>query len=280
MARKNRRRRGKARRARTQRQQDDLNVESAAQPPGQFKGGADVETREEQQENGPDVLAFAIRFSGIAPLALLVSILSLHDLYPKPIPQWFQPIVDKQTAVLTLCAGHAAVIGVLISSNGRRTLSTFALVTAAIATVLAGHRTIGESTAGHIVAITLFLLTVTVALAEWLSTKIRWALSFVRSRKGLSVILLFLTVVAIAYNQSQNENYIRNWLLIPLGIVAVIAIAVCVLWLVTKLVKRYVPIMFTWVSSKIVGKSQARSTESKKAASRTGRRQAGRGRKR
>ena len=264
------------------RQQDDLTVESAAQPADQFKGGADVDTREEQQEEGPDVLAFAIRFSGIAPLALLVSILSLHDLYPKPIPQWFQPIVDKQTAVLTLCAGHAAVIGVLISSKGRRTLSTFALVTAAIATVLAGHRTIGESTAGHIVAITLFLLTVTVALAEWLSTKIRWAWNFAQSQKRILVIVIlaFLWVVVIAYNQSQNENYIRDWFLIPLGILAAIAISVCVLWLLTKLVKRYVPILFTWVSSKIGGKSQARSTESKKAASRTGPRRARKGRKR
>lgn len=279
MPKKKRRRRGKVRQGRSRRRHDVLAVESVSQPAEQLEKDTDTETREEPRAEEPDVLALAIRYAGFTPLVLLVSILSLHDRYQQPMPQWFQPLVDDQTAILTLCAGHAAIIGLLISTKGRFIWSTYAMLIAAVATALAGHRTIGESTAGHTVAITLALSIFPAVWAEWLSTKIHWALKFVRSRMGLSVILIFVTVVVVAYNQSRNENYIRDWFLIPLGILTAIAISAWILWLLTKLVKRYAPILFAWIRSKVTGKSQGGSTESRKAGRRIGRRRKGRGRK-
>ena len=90
MPKRSRRRRGKARRTRTRRRQDDLVVESAAQPTEKSKGEADAEMREEHQEEGPDVLAFAIRIAGFAPLVLLLAILatarSLPTAYTAMVP--------------------------------------------------------------------------------------------------------------------------------------------------------------------------------------------------
>ena len=280
MPKKKRRQRGKARRSRTQRRQDDLTVDPAAQPADQIKVGADPEIREGQHGEETDVLARALRIAGFAQLVVLVSILALLDIYPKPVPQWLQPIVTNQIAFLTLCAGHAAIIGLLISTKGRLIWSTYALLIAAIATALAGHRTVGDSTAGRIVEAIIALSIVPAVWAEWFSTKIRWALKFVRSRMGLSVILIFVIVVVVAYNQSRNENYIRDWFLIPLGILTAIAISAWILWLLTKLVKRYAPILFAWIRSKVTGKSHGSSTEFSKAGRRIGHRQKGRGRER
>ena len=125
------------------------------------------EGRTDDQKSSP--LTHAIRLTGIAPIVLLVVSLALHDLFPRYIPHWFQPIIDKDVAVLTLSAGHAAIIGLLISNRGRFNWSTYALFIAALATALAGFRTIGESTPGHVVALMLFLLTGPAVWAEWLS---------------------------------------------------------------------------------------------------------------
>lgn len=279
MTKRDRRKQAGAKRKRVRRRKDNLAVGSVAEATAKLEGVADTKIEEELLEEEPDALAFAIRAAGIGPLALLVSTLALHELIPWPIPSWFRPIVDNQTAVLTLCAGQATIIGLLISTKGRFVWSTYALLIAAAATALAGHRTIGESTSGHLVAVTLPLLTVPAVWAEWLSTKIRWVWTSVRSRKGLSVILIFFAVVVTAYNQSRNENYIRDWFLIPLGILAGIGVATCVLWLVAKLVTRCFQTVYSWLSSKIVRNLNTDRTESRKASNRTGRR-ARRGRKR
>ena len=73
--------------------------------------------REEQQEGKPPALARAIRVTGIAPIALLVVSLASHDLFPGRIPHWFQPIIDKEVAVLTLSAGHAGIIGLPVKQQ-------------------------------------------------------------------------------------------------------------------------------------------------------------------
>ena len=179
-------------------------------------------------------------------------ILGSHQLYPGAIPIWFQPILDKQIAVLTLSAGHAGIIGLLISNRGRSTWSAFALLTAATATALAGYRTIGESTVGQFVALTLALLTFPAVWPERLSAKMQRFWAFARTLGGISTILLMMGVVGIAYYQSQYENYIRDFILIPFGILAAIVIVACVLWLLIKLSQRYVPVLFAWLSSRVV----------------------------
>ena len=197
----------------------------------------------------PTLLAGAIRTVGIAPIALLVAALSLHELYPGPIPRWLEPIVDKQTAVLTLSAGHAGIIGLLISTKGRFTPSTYALLIAAVATALAGFRTIGDSTAGQAVAATLALLTIPAVWSEFLSTLPMRVWYFARSPKGILVILFVTSVMSVAYNQSLNENYIRDWMLIPFGVLTGIVVASYLVWILAKLIYRFAPVLFSGINS-------------------------------
>ena len=248
---KKKRRRSRLGRKRVLRRQADSTLESAPRPAPEAKEDADARMREEQQEGQPSALTHAIRITGIAPIALLVISLASHHLLPGHLPHWFQPIVDKEVAVLTLSAGHAGIIGLLISNRGRFTWSTYALFVAAVATALAGLRTIGESTPGVVIAMMLFLLTIPAVWAEWLSTKMRRAWSFARSWKGVSAILFSLSAIWIAYNQSQYENYIRDFILIPFGILAGIAVAASVLWLLFRLIHKCAPILFAWLRSRV-----------------------------
>ena len=249
---KKKRRRSRPRRKPVLRRQADSTLESAPRPAPEAKEDADAKVREEQQEGKPSALAHAIRITGIAPIALLVGSLASHHLLPGHIPHWFQPIVDKEVAVLTLSAGHAGIIGLLISNRGRFTWSTYALFIAAVATALAGLRTIGESTPGVVVALMLFLLTVPAVWAEPLSANMQRVWSFARTRGRISTILLVTGVVGIAINQFRDENYIKNWILIPFGILTGIAVVAFVLWLLTRLSYKYVPTLFAWLRSRVV----------------------------
>ena len=207
--------------------------------------------RDDQQEAKPSVITHAIRVTGIAPIALLVASLAFHNLWPWRIPHWFQPIIDKDVAVLTLSAGHAGIIGLLISNRGRLTPSTYALFIAAVATALAGLRTIGESTSGVVIAMMLVLLTVPSVWAEALSANMQQVWSFVRTRRGISTISVIAGVVGIAYYQARDENYIKNWILIPFGILAGLVVATYVFWLLIRLSYKYIPILFGWLSSRV-----------------------------
>ncbi|MCY4529853.1 MAG: hypothetical protein OXD46_12570 [Chloroflexi bacterium] len=204
-----------------------------------------------REEGNPSALVHAIRITGIAPIALLVGFLALHNLLPGNIRHWFQPIVDKEVAVLTLSAGHAGIIGLLISTKGRFTSSTYALFIAAVATALAGLRTIGESTTGVVVALMLFLLTIPAVWAEALSARVQRVWGFLRSREGILSILFVTSVVGITYYQSQYENYIRDFILIPFGILAGITAVALMLWLLFGLSHKYVPTLFAWLLSRI-----------------------------
>ena len=203
---------------------------------------------DDHSEEDETSFTFAVRAVGIAPIALLVASLASHDLYPALIPKWFEPLIEEQIAVLTLSAGHAGIIGLLISTRGRFRWSTYSLFIAAAATATVGFRTIGDSTAGHIVAISLFLLIFPAVWPEKLSVKLEQIWSFTWSRKGLFTFLFVATVVIVAYNQSQNENYIRDWMLIPLGILAGIVAASYLAWLLIKIAAKYIPLLFNLLS--------------------------------
>ena len=97
----------------------------------------------------------------------------------------------------------------------------------------------------------LFLLTVPAVWAEALSAKIHRVWVFVRSWGGISTILFITGSLGIAYNQFHDENYIKNWILIPFGVLAGIALVAFVLWLLLKLSYKYVPTLFAWLRSRV-----------------------------
>lgn len=243
--------RRRARRVRVRQRKDKLSLESAPGPASQADQASSKksEVPDDHSEVDETAFTFAVRAVGIAPIATLVAILASHDLYPALIPRWFEPIVDEQIAVLTLSAGHAGIIGLLISTRGRFRWSTYSLFIAAAATATVGFRTIGDSTAGHIVAISLFLLIFPAVWPEKLSAKLDQIWRFIWSRKGLFTFLFVATVVLVTYNQSQNENYIRDWMLIPLGIFLGIIVASYLVWLLIKAAAQYIPLLFNLLSS-------------------------------
>ena len=215
------------------------------------------------------VLTQVIRAAAIFPLALLVILLASHPLYLGLIPQLFQPIVDKQVAVLTLTAGHAAIIGLLINNRGRFTWSTHALFVAGMATALAGFRTIGESTPGVVIALMLILLTLPAVWAETFSAVIRRAWRFARTTRGISVILLVAGIVGIVINQLRDENYIMNWILIPMGITAAFFISVGALWQLLKLSCRYGPPVFSSLRTRAAATFMRKSRRRRRTSGRT-----------
>ena len=242
----------KKRRRRSRSKRAGLNRGSASRPAAEPKQNVDAETPGEHQEGRRFALTGAIRAAGLAPIALLVGSLASHELWPSRIQRWLQPIIEQDVAVLTLSAGHAAIIGLLISNKGRFTPSTYAMFIAAVATAVAGFRTIGESTPGVVIALMLFLLTVPAVWAECVecqNTRRGWV--YVRSLKGISTILLGMGLVGIVYFQSRDENYIKNFILIPLAILAGIALVAFVIWLLLKLAYKYVPPLSGWLRSRV-----------------------------
>ena len=205
-----------------------------------------VESAPSKRVPGTSVLTHAIRATGILPIAVLIGILTTHHLYTDQIPQWFVPILEKQVATLTLCAGHAAIIGLWINREIRHRWGTFALIVAAFSTAGAGYRSIGEDVAGQVVVILLFMLLVPAIWAESISCGLARFYRFLRTKKGLLTIGLMLWVPLALYNQWQNENYIRNWLLIPLGIFCGFVISAFLLWLTFRLSVGYLPVVYSW----------------------------------
>ena len=209
-----------------------------------------ISVSEEQQYTRPTILAHAIRITGFLPTAVLLGMLGTHDYYIHLIP-WFQPIVDRQVAILTLSAGNAGLIGLFMGNRARLEWRTLALMAAAIATYLAGHRAIGDNIAGHTLIVILFLSAVLAVFAESIDTGIQWARNFLSSKKGFLTILMVVSVVAIVYNQWQDENYIRNWILIPFGILVGVIIAVAVLWLLLRLGFKNLPTTYSWFKQRV-----------------------------
>ena len=181
MPKNNKRIRNRAGRKRQRRRHDNSLAGSASESAAPMSG--DNVDRIDEDSPGKEgcVLSQAIRSAAIAPLGLLVVVLASHPLEPGLVPQWFQPIIDKQVAVLTLTAGHAAITGLLINNKGRFNPSTYALFVAGVATALAGFRTIGESTPGVVIALMLILLTFPAVWADAFSAGIRWDLAICKN---------------------------------------------------------------------------------------------------
>ena len=265
MSKANRQKRARVGRNRRRRRHNDSPNGTVPKPTARTSGNNVDRIGEEMAGKEGCALAQAIRAVAILPMASLVILLASHPLEPRLIPQWFLPIVDRQVAVLTLTAGHAAIIGLLINNRGRLTWSTYALFVAGVATALAGFRTIGESTPGVVIALMLILLTFPAVWADAFSAGIRWTWRFARTRGGISAFLVVAGMLGIVINQWRDENYIRNWILIPMGITAAFVIGVGVLFQLIELSCRYGPPVFASIRTRAVAafrrKSRRRSRD-------------------
>ena len=242
---KERRRNRRRQRRRTRKDRVVVYLETNHRTTGPAGDGDDEPARPQPERSG-SVLAHSIRATGILPIVVLMGILTTHHFYSDQVPQWFLPIIEKQVAALTLCAGHAAIIGLWINREPQPRWSTFALLVAAFATAGAGYRSIGENTAGHVLVLLLFLLFIPAVLAEPIGRGLSRFFRFLRTKKGVIAIVLVLWVPVVFYNQWQNENYIRNWLLIPLGILLAFVVSTSLLWLILRLAFRYLPVACSW----------------------------------
>ena len=233
-------RRKKKRSAKKQRQQQPTRSD---QSPGNEKN-----VIEEKDPKKPDasLLTHAVRAAGILPLLALICVLVTHHPYQNHIPQWFHPVLDDQVAVLTLCAGHAGVVGIWLTRRTDQPWATYALLIAAGATAGAGYRAIGDNLAGQVVALLLFALFVPAAWAERISAVLSRLWRFFRYQKGWLIVVGIITAGTIIYNQSQNENYFRNWILIPIGILLGFAVTVALLWMAFRLSIRFWPAVWAW----------------------------------
>ena len=61
--------------------------------------------------------------------------------------------------------------------------------------------------------------------------------------------LVVASVILIVYNQYRNENYIRDWMLIPLGIIVGIIVASGLIWLLIKLAVKCIRLLCDSIGS-------------------------------
>ena len=221
-------------RARQERKQRKHNSETTNRTITPCVEDESMNTNQEQPHQKSPLLTGLVKAAGFIPMLALVAILGTNQFYINLIP-WFQPVIDDQVAILTLTAGNAAIIGIFMDKN-LSGLNKVALLTAAIATYLAGHQAIGDNIAGKFITIVLSLSAIVVILAEFIVAGFEKARRFIRSWTGLLFILFVVVGIPIAaYNQLQNENYIRDWILIPIAAIIGFAILVAILWLLVKL---------------------------------------------
>ncbi len=263
------RRKNRRKKSRQRRKEKEPVKASDTKPSTEVRGNTDDKAGGNLKPTSASVLTHAIRAAGILPIAVLISILVTHHFYGSQIPHWFQPIIKEQVAVLTLCAGHAGIIGLWINRTIQHRWSTFALVVAAFATAGAGYRSIGGSLAGHVVVILLFLLLIPAIWAGPISNGLARMWRFAQTRKGIYTILALLWVPLLFYNQWQDEDYIRNWLLIPYGIFLGIIVAVTLVWFLLRLAFRFLPGTWQWIKWKVVSAFKQLASRAKKKRSTT-----------
>ena len=96
------------------------------------------------------------------------------------------------------------------------------------------------------VALLLFALFIPTMWAEQIVAVLSRLWRFFRHQKGWFILLGIIAAGAIIYRQSQDENYFRNWILIPIGIFLGVIVAVVLLWAAFKLSLRFWPIAWAW----------------------------------
>lgn len=236
-------------RARQERKQSKPVSETTNQAPTPCAGNDPVTIEKEQPRKESAILANVIILVGFIPMVMLVAILATHEYYIDRIP-WFKPIVEKQVAVLTLTAGQAAIVGLFMDKRLYE-WSSVALLIAATATYTAGYQIIGDNTAEQVIAIVLFFSGILIVFAKRISAGMNKTWCFVRSKKGLVTILVIVGAMATIYNQSRDENYIRNWILIPSAVFVGFVVSIGVLWLLIKLSIKCLATVYPWLRQRI-----------------------------
>ncbi len=238
MTRKRHSRRAKARREARHRRRATVAGETTQPSPGQIGGGDDAKpTTVQAAEDTRPSFAEVLRIAFIVPLTLLVVALGIHQYWPWHTPQWFQSIADKEIEVLTLSAGHLVVIGLLITNNGRFKSGAYTLYVAAVAMAIVGFKRFADVVPDSVAV--LILWTMPAIWAEGVSAILK---SFWNSLRWWFITCILLGIgagVAIEitiYMQARDENYIRDWILIPLGIVAVTA---AIIWALLRLAYKF-----------------------------------------
>lgn len=270
MTTRKRKKRVKADRKARNRGKGDIGKEAPQPSVAQIEGGDVAKaTAVQAAEDKRPSFADAVRVTGIVPIALLVVALGSYGYWPWHTPVWFQSIVEMEVAVLTLSAGHLAIIGLLINNKGGFKLGSLALYIAGVATAFAGIRGIGDSTPGKLVLLMLILSSVPAIWAEAVSTNLQRFWRYIRTWQGIICILLWIgAVIAIQitiFFQSRDEDYIRNWILIPLAILFGALAGLAITWHLLKLCYKYIPVLYSRF------KARTAATR-KKVASRRGKR--------
>ena len=243
------RRLNRHKRTRQERKQRKHNSEVTSRTSIPCAQGESMNTDNAQPRKESTLSAYIIRVVGFIPMVALVVILAATHLYANPFP-WFQPIIDNQIAILTLTAGHAAIMGLLIGKN-LSGFNTAALLIAALATYLAGYHAIGEDAAGQVLTIVLLLSGIMGAFAEYIVVISKGVWRFVWSWKGLAAIAIVVFIVVVNYNQMRNENYIRNWIIIPFAAIFGFVVLVAISWLLIKLSAKHFRSAYSWLKRRI-----------------------------
>ena len=207
-----------------------------------------ADSDDDQRSNESKLIVQVIRGIGILPIVLFVLFLASYDIFLGHISSrsWLHPIVDetRQVALLTISAGNLAIMAVFISFYGRRRegyrWGTLALLAAGVATFMAGYRGLDadEHIGVQLIVVTQCILVFFVVLTTPIARAVEnvWQLikRILWSKSSLKIFAVIGLIWLVFYNQSQNENYIENWLLIPLGVLFSIIVSIVVFWLVAK----------------------------------------------
>ena len=226
---------------RRRRRSERRSPNAPTQPPDQDNiGDMASDNGEIQQESKPTLLAHLIRLVAFLPIVVPITILALPSMLSGLIPAYFQSILDEHVRlpILTMTAGNAGIMGIFLQSGSRATWATLALSCAALATYIAGHTALDlgklNSNAAYTIITTQLLSVVAIIMANSISrmtiSLTKTIRSILWSKSTLYFVGVIIFVLTVSYNQSRNENYIRDWLLIPFGIVFGLILALLGLW--------------------------------------------------
>ena len=240
VARRNQRQRDRQIKRRRNRRSERRTPNTPAQPPQQNMVDMASDNGEIRRENKHTILVQAIRAVAFLPIVVPMTIFALPSMLSDSIPTYFQSILDEhvQLPILTMTAGNAGIMGIFLQRGSRATWATFALSCAALATYIAGHSALDldklNSNAAYAIITAQLFSVVAIIMANSISrmtislTKTIWSVLY--SKSTLYLVGVLIIVLTVSYNQSQNENYISDWLLIPFGTVFGLILASLGLW--------------------------------------------------
>ena len=251
-------RRKQRRRRKRQQRKTAIKDEPANQPTPASEPGTDPASTNQSVTQSTKVLAHVLRTVSFIPMVLIVVSFSVLHYVEASLPEWAQPVAENDIAILTVTAGNAAIYAILTIWHKARGWGSFGLLVAAYATYLAGYRSITDDPVS--VGILTILLVCMVpaifadAIANGTVRTVRQAGSFVLSPNGRILIVVIIFAVIVPHKQRQDEDYIMNWILKPLGIIVAFLITGVLTWVVfahspkllCNVIRRIRNVLFKW----------------------------------